>query len=487
MDCHASRSRRPLSNGRIAALVVTATLLVSAPTLAAVPEYRVAPCTGGFARVAQSVACGILVIDETRGSGNGRRVAIPVAIVKAMHPRPGAVPVIYLHGGPGAGVVSGLPDLLRSPAGRELIAQDQDWIFFDQRGGLLSVPSLGCGSSVPLNDAGPLSAAAADALVACAARHVAAGVDLSAYNAVEVARDVQDLRSALNLNQFDLFGVSYGTRVAFTVLRTQATGVRAVVLDSVWPPEAKWAEGGPKMIADAVHLIFTRCAADRACHAAFPHADTELAGLARRLLSGPITLKGHTYTADDLGGFLMDTLYDAGGARALPRDAHAFAHGDYSALDAQMADRSPYVEAQHLAYLCKEEFPFERRDHVADGVDGDPIGLVSVKSFQRYFDVCTGFPVGKPDIAEGRPVVSDVPTLFLSAQFDPGCPPPLAQAAAARFARSQFIVIPNSTHGVFRLSPCARQMIRGFLGDPGRPVDSACLSATPERFEFSLK
>jgi pimeloyl-ACP methyl ester carboxylesterase len=241
------------------------------------------------------------------------------------------------------------------------------------------------------------------------------------------------------------------------------------------------------MIADAVHSIFTRCAADRACHAAFPHPETDLAGVATRMLSGPLTTKGHTYTADDLGGFLMDTLYDAGGARALPRDAHAFARGDYSALDAQMADRSPYVEAQHLAYLCKEEFPFERRDHVADGVGADPIGLVSVKSFQRYFDVCSRLPVGSPDIAEAQPVASDLPTLFLSAQFDPGCPPPLAQAAAARFARSQFVLVPNTTHGVFRLSPCARQMVRAFLGDPGRPVDRTCLSAMPERFDFSVR
>ena len=148
------------------------------------------------------------------------------------------------------------------------------------------------------------------------------------------------------------------------------------------------------------------------CRARFPHAATELAAFATRLLAGPVSGQERTYTADDLGGFLMDRLYDGDGARSLPRDAHAFSRGDYSALDAQIADRSQYVEAQHLAFLCKEEFPFERRDHVADGIGSDPIGLISVKGFQRYFDVCASFPVGAPDPAEGQPVASDVPTLF---------------------------------------------------------------------------
>ena len=486
MDCrHFVRwVLRPALRFDLTGLLFTTSLLVaSAHPFAAAAEYRAAPCPGDYAAIAQNVACGVLVVDETSGSANGRRVAMPVAVVKALRPRPGAVPVIYLHGGPGGGAVNGLPDLLRTPAGRQLIAQDQDWIFFDQRGGRLSAPSLDCGPSVPLNDAGPLSDAAAEALIACGARHAAAGVDLSRYNSLEVARDLEALRRALNLERFDLFAVSYGTRVAFTVLRTQATGLRAVVLDSVWPPEATWAESGPKMIGDAVRLLFARCAADRACHKAFPHPDVDLARFADRLLSAPLMDRGRTYTADDLGGFLMDTLYDARGARALPRDAHAFATGNFSALDAHMRDRSPYVEAQHLAHLCKEEFPFERRDHIVS----DPIGRVSERSFQRYFDVCASFPVGEADPAEGRPVASGVPTLFLSAQFDPACPPALAEAAAARFTQAQFVVVPNATHGVFAVSNCARQMIRAYLANPAQPVDRTCMNTETERFEFSLK
>ena len=429
----------------------------------------------------------MLVVDETRGSNNGRRVTIPVAVVKAIHPREGAVPVVVLHGGPGGDLLGDLPKQLRSADSQEAVAQDQDWIYFDQRGSGLSTPLLDCGTRLLLNDAGPLSDAAAGALIACGARHAAAGVDLAAYNAIEVARDLHDLLQALKLEQVDLFGASYGTRIAFTFLRLQPRSVRAVVLNSVWSPESKWAEGGPKMIADAVHLLFARCAADRTCRRAFPDPERDLRGVASRLLAGPVKSGDKTFTADDLGGFLMDTLYDHTGARSLPRDVHAFARGNFSALEEQKNPASTYVDLQHLTHLCKEEFPFERREHVADGIANDPVGQVSVKSFQRYFDVCASLSVGAPDPAEGEPMASNVAALFLAAEFDPGCPPALARIAADRFERAQFVQIPNTTHGVFRISACARQMVRDFLRDPGKPVDRSCTMGPPKRFGFVVR
>jgi pimeloyl-ACP methyl ester carboxylesterase len=452
---------------------------------AAPAAYTPSPCTGDFAGVAQKVDCGYLTVDEARGSGNGRRVALPVVVVKALHPKPGLPPVVYLHGGPGGSAIEGVPRLLKGPLGRELVGQDQDWIFFDQRGSRLAVPELDCGRA-DLNDAGPLSDAAAATLEACGRRHAAAGVDLSRYNTAETARDVQDLRHALGIARFDLFGVSYGTRIGFGVITHASEGVRAVVLDSVWPPDADWAVGGPQMISDAAKLLFARCKADPVCHAAYPDPAADLDAVAKRFLAGPVTSKGRTYTADDLGGFMMDTIYDPEGARSLPHDAHAFASGDFSALAAQMVDRSGYDEAQHLAFLCKERFPFEQKDKVTAAAD-DPVGQLTVASFRRYFDVCKAYPVGAADPIENAPVASDIPTLFLSAQFDPGCPPELAKAAAARFSHGQFVMVPNTTHGVLRAGPCGRSMIRAFLQDPTAPIDTSCLKTEPERFDFVTK
>ena len=464
-------------------LLAAAVAALAAPALAASPSYSPAPCVGDFAGLPWKVECGTLVVDETRGGSTGRRVAMPVTVVKALHPKPGLPPLIYLHGGPGGGAVEGVAPRLRSRGGADLIAQDQDWIFFDQRGGELSAPVLDCGHAA-LNDAGPISDATAHELEACGRRWAAAGLDLSRYNAHEVALDVQDLRRALGLKSFDLYGGSYGTRIGFAILTHAPQGVRAVVLDSVWPPEATWAQGGPQMISGAMKVLFARCAADPRCRAAYPDPAGQLKQLSLRLLSAPVTRGRSTYTADDLGGFLMDQIYSNVGAKSLPRDVYALNRGDFTALDAQIAERSPYIEGQHLTHLCKEEFPFEHRELVAAGTADDPVARLSVHSFERYFDVCRAWAVGAADPIEQKPVFSDAPTLFLSAEIDPGCPPPLAEAAARRFSHGQYVMIPNETHGVIGRSACARKMMRAFLSDPSAPVDRSCLHPEHDRFAF---
>ena len=465
----------------LAALMTLGLPTLAGRALAAAPVYTAAPCVGDFSGLPYRVECGTLVVDETRGSNTGRRVAMPVTVVKALHPKPGLPPLIYLHGGPGGGAVEGVARQLRGRG--DLIAQDQDWIFFDQRGGELSAPVLDCGHAA-LNDAGPISEATEQELEACGRRWAAAGVDLSRYNAREVALDVQDLRRALGLKSFDLYGGSYGTRIGFAVLTHAPQGVRAVVLDSVWPPEAMWAQGGPQLISSAVKVLFARCDADPKCHAAYPDPTGQLDALALRLLSAPVAKGRRTYAADDLGGFLMDQIYSNVGAKSLPRDVYALNRSDFSALDEQIAERSPYIEGQHLTHLCKEEFPFESRAKVAEGVADDPVARLSVHSFQRYFDVCRAWPVGPADPVEQKPVFSDTPTLFLSAEIDPGCPPPLAEAAARRFSRGQYVMIPNETHGVVGRSACAQKMMRAFLSDPSAPVDKSCLHPEHDRFAF---
>ncbi|WP_037080171.1 alpha/beta fold hydrolase [Pseudonocardia spinosispora] len=477
-----------LLSGSVLAVVLVAATACSGPAQPPPPDsaFRPGACAGDYTGLPNKIECGTLTVPETRGGPSTRQIALPVTIVRASTPKPGAVPVIYLHGGPGAAAVENLGDQLRDERGRELIALDQDWIFFDQRGGGLSAPALDCGA-VALTDAGPLTDAAAGQLTACADRLRASGVDLSRYNAVEVANDIQDLRTALKLDRIDLFGVSYGTRIALASIVHAPDGVRAVVLDSPWTPEATWVENGPEMVSDAVREIFARCTADTACQSRYPTAATELDAFANRLLSGPQTINGKTYTADDLGAFLMDAAYSATGARALPATAARFTAGNMTELDTHLAERSGYHEAQHLTHLCKEEIPFENEATMRQRAQRDPVTRLLASSMGRYFQVCRNYPVGPPDPVEAQPVSSQLPTLFLAAEIDPGCPPAVAKAAVARFPHGQLSIIPNATHGVFRGSTCARTMIRTFLANPNAPIDQSCLHPEHDKFEFDLK
>lgn len=462
----------------------TMTLLaLGACAHAAPPEFKPTACVGDYAGVTQKVDCGNLIVDETRGKADSRRISVAVAIVRASSPKAGLPPVIYLHGGPGGAAVAGVPRMIQRPASKEFLAVDQDWIFIDQRGGGVSDPSLDC-PGTHLTDAGPPSDADADGIVACLQAFKAKGVDLSRYNALEVARDVQDLRRALKLKQIDLFGGSYGTRIEAAIQAHAPQGVRAVVQDSPWPPEADWTVGGPEMVSRSIDIVMAKCAVVAECARRYPDLKARLSVVAERWLAGPQTVDGGVYTADDLGGYLMDASYF--NAAYLPRDLWKIIQGDLTPVTEFTKARDYYREGQFMTHLCKEEIPFESRSAVATGAAKDPVARLMVASMQRLHDVCKRIDVGTISPAEQKPVKTRIPTLFLAAEIDPGCPPDLTRAAAKGYVGSQVVIVTNATHGVTSRNACARKMVRSFFANPRQAVDRSCLPAadTPMSFVY---
>lgn len=468
----------------IAAAGVLALSALGASAHAAAPKIEKTACVGDYKASGLKVDCYNLAVDETRGDPKSRRIKVAFAVVHASEPKAGQPPVMYLHGGPGGSALKGLPRLLTSKASREFVALDQDWVFIDQRGGGFSSPNLDC-PGTHLTDAGPPTDQDAQGIVACLKAFQAKGVDISRYNAVEVAKDVQDIRKLLGYRQIDLFGGSYGTRIEAAIQAHEPQGVRAVVQDSPWPPEADWTVGGPAMVSTSIDIVMAKCAVVAECAKRYPDLKAKLAVVAEKFLAGPQTIGGKTYTADDLGGWLMDASYFTAGV--LPRDIWKVIEGDMSPVADFVESRDYYSEGQFMTHLCKEEIPFESRAAVADGTQNDPVARLMVVSMQRIHDVCKGLDVGPISKAEQAPVKTAIPTLFLAAEIDPGCPPPLTLAAAKGYQGSQVVIVTNATHGVSRSSPCTRKMIRSFFQDPTKPVDRSCLPAadTPMSFTYA--
>jgi pimeloyl-ACP methyl ester carboxylesterase len=95
----------------------------------------------------------------------------------------------------------------------------------------------------------------------------AIGADLSAYNSTESAADVADLRKVLGYAAWNIYGTSYGSYLAQTIMRNHPAGIRSVVLDSVLPPTysvpANWWN-----TRAGFDNLFQACAAEPACDAA---------------------------------------------------------------------------------------------------------------------------------------------------------------------------------------------------------------------------
>lgn len=469
---------------------VAASVVLGGPGIAGAARADTGPvfvpegCSEALRETGRTVVCGSVLAPQDRAAPAGLWVMLPVVVVKAAAPVKGAVPVVYLHGGPGGGVVSGVAETLTADVGLELVGQDQDWVFFDQRGAESARPTLDCGD-LALNDAGPSGPAVVQALAACARRLEREGVDFRRYSSRDIVVDLRDIRTALGLGEVELYGLSYGTRVAMSALVHDPEGIRAVVLDSPWPPEARWTDTAPVWVSREARRVLALCARDADCSARHPDGAAKLERFASRLAAGSVVQGGRQYRAEMLALFLMDALYDPDGVRLLPASIDRFAANDLSELDryAEGSDAG-YAEAMHMAVLCNEEFVFESRRAVVDAARGDPVAEAVASTVVNYFDACRAFGPGPPDPVEQQPVRSPVPTLFLAAGIDAGCPAELSEQAVKGFANGKLVVVANATHGVSAHSPCGRRVARAFLLAPKAPLTGDCVEEGALGLEF---
>ncbi|MFJ8630263.1 alpha/beta fold hydrolase [Streptomyces sp. NPDC093568] len=66
---------------------------------------------------------------------------------------------------------------------------------------------------------------------------------MSACNTTENAADFADLRRALRIHRWNVYGYSYGTDLALTYLRRHPQGIRSVAIDSVVPRRSSACRG----------------------------------------------------------------------------------------------------------------------------------------------------------------------------------------------------------------------------------------------------
>lgn len=447
--------------------------------------YHKQTCSALYAGLKQTIECGTMVVEETRGAKNGRLVELPVVIVRATAANKKSDPVIFLHGGPGGGVVDSMAARLsRSPS---VITDDRDWIFFDQRGSGKSNPSLDCGQA-PLSDAGVTSDVGVAELQACMKKWQATGADLTQYNSAVIAKDIHDLRAALGITTYNLYGGSYGTRVAMAVMQHDPADLRAVVLNSTWPPEANATKPLPGLVSREVRQVLGYCAKDAVCNAKYPDLEKRFDGRMTDWLAAPTIAKdGTTYTADEMGAFLLDAIYSDNGARKLPSTIDTVLQGDYSALGDFVKVQAGYTEGQFFTTLCNEEFSFEDVKAVTDDQGGDPIATAVARDTRRFFPVCQAFNHGTPDPVENQTLVSDIPVLMMSADIDAGCPAELSEVSVKSLSHGKNYFFPNRTHTIAGGSQCAHDLVVQFLDKADPNVDASCIETDRPSFPFIYK
>jgi pimeloyl-ACP methyl ester carboxylesterase len=289
------------------------------------------------------ITCGTLTVPENWYIPSGRQIAISYVVLRSTNFAPQPDPVVYLEGGPGGSA------LLRSTAYARTFArlrQQRDVILFDQRGTGRSSP-LECSRFASFDDlfgafrapgeAAPADAEAvageSDVLLAaarteylpdtahCARELFTRGVDLTQYNSRASANDVVALVNALGYERYNLYGISYGTRLALVLMRDHARGgLRSVVLDSTYPPNLPGYEQTSVLPYEVAMQFFADCALDPVCSVVYPDLKDRFVALLERLETAPVAAPdGTSVTAADVAEVLRSISNDARMVPHLPR------------------------------------------------------------------------------------------------------------------------------------------------------------------------
>ncbi len=460
------------------------------------------------------IRCGYLSVPEDWQDPTARQIQLSVVILPGAAAMADQPPLVFLTGGPGQRIGNRQAedlaywDYYREVtswlAGRELVLMAQRGT--DETGSNLFCAPLGdpkvyLGASDTAETVTDASETIGAAYTACAEELQDAGFDLGAYNTPNSAHDYEALRVALGYPAWDVYGISYGTRLAMTMMRHHRDGLRSVVLDSVYPPDLADQLLDLSGFNRALEMLTAACAAEPTCAAAYGDLRTKVADVVARLEDTPVTIAIpdafqtqvlHVRLTSDLFlSMLYFKLYWANDIPSVPRAIAAAHSKDYETMARLLGtdyvfdeDYEGSAHGLQITLTCNDDAAHLPATFYDDQMRDYPLTAPLTRK-SVALSPCATWPYEAVDPVEKTPVVSDVPVLLLAGKWDPTTPPAYAEASARTLSNSHTVYAPAVAHGVSGSSQCADDIIAAFYRDPtATPQD--CLDPNAA-LDFSVK
>jgi len=466
---------RAVAARTVLALLVTAVTCADSRRPIALGACDIAGVAGGG-------RCGTFEVYENRSARAGRKIGLKVVVLPALHSPAAADPIFWLEGGPGGAATAAIGPVSQKYFAR--LHQDRDLVFVDQRGTGGSGP-LTCGDigEDPANldrYFGPLFPL--PEIRACR-EALAAHADLATYTTSNAMEDLDEVRDALGYRQINLAGASYGTLAALVYLRQHPDRVRAAFLVGVAGPDFRLPLPFARAAEHALDGLFADCAADRACHDAFPDLPREFASVLARFGGGPLgvtmtdpaTKRPRTVTLfrESYVEHLRLLLYSTFSARFVPLVVHQAFLGDFLPFQA-VASRynlGGLARGLYFSVTCSESIPFISEQDIAETRDT----FLGDRRIRAHLAACGEWVRGSVPPGFAEPVRSDAPVVLFSGEVDGATPPWEAAAAVRVLTNGRQIVAPHTGHQID--SPCTTDLMQAFIANPAAPLDAACAAA----------
>ena len=438
--------------------------------------------------------CGTLIRPLDPSDPGSLPLELSVAVVPALSLEPETDPLVLIAGGPGQGSISFYAGWASA---FERVRRDRDILLIDQRGTGESAP-MTCDIDEDIIEGQYSTEQTLQVTKQCLE---ALPYDPRFFTTSVAVTDLEALRSTLGYPQLNVYGISYGTRVAQHFARRFPGSTRTVILDGVVPPQIPL---GPEIATEsqlALERVLGRCAEDTQCSERFPdlHQDfidvQQLFDKSPPVVELPDPLTGRIEEvelgSEEFGIAIRLLLYGHRSIALIPLLIHEAAEGNYGPLAAQFQMTVTQLTeslsiGMHNAVMCTEDIPFVDPDNVDhDALAASYLGPLQLEALQT---ICSVWPAGVIDDGLRVPVATAIPFLLLSGDADPITPPRYATTAAVDLEKAWLLTGKDQGHGQAVVG-CVPRLISEFIATATlEDVDTSCIEqsfAMPFFLDFS--
>lgn len=423
-----------------------------------------------------------LSVPENWDQPSGKTIKIAVAILKHTSGNVDSNPVVYIEGGPGAGGIEGIWSWLKHP-----LRKSSDIILMDVRGTGNSLPKfcpdlgkkfleiLAKNQNSKQDEQHKTLAA-----MSCRQDLLNRGIDLNAYNSTSIAKDLNALKKVLKYNNWNVYGVSYGTYTAQVYANDFSQDIKSLILDSSISDIAQYYNHNTENYVNSLKKVFTDCANDPVCNKQYPNLENAYYETIEKLEKNPITVKvgrkiisdrKFTYNAEDFKIAIQQSLYRKKLIEVLPLLITEFHKGNKSTLSSLVAAFSGALGldyGQYYCVSCNEVIP----NNSISAFNANAINYKKLKgglSFYRSdFLVCE-----KWNLETNKQSIKDlsnlsklkVPVLVFSGAFDPITPALNGKITVDKFKNGFLVNAPISGHAP-GFSKIGYKIVNEFIKNP---------------------
>jgi len=435
---------------------------------------------------------GTFLVRENREKTTSGTIQLSFIRFKSTNPNP-ASPIVYLSGGPG-GSGSETAKHNRFELFMKL-REVADVIAFDQRGTGMSNQLMACPYKLDISVAQPITKAeylklTSENLKKCKAFWDANRVDLSAYNTTESAKDLEDLRKVLGATKISLWGISYGSHLAFEYIRLFEAHIDKLVLASLEGPDETFRL--PSKTDAFLDQICDRAKDNYGQNPKYPNLKQKIIEVHKRL-----KVNGIVVNIEDANGehsqigisdfelqLAITAIYlrDPVMSKKIPKLYSQMYTGDFSEIAPMITllkqsisePENPMSFAMDMHSGASEARKTQIKKELKTSILGDGINYLMLDWIKdlNYFHLPEDFRKLK---------ANKVNALLLSGKMDGRTYLSSAVEIAKSFQNGQHIIIDNAGHNLYMLSPIIGDVVLEFF--KGQALNLSEIKLQPVYFE----